>query len=142
MLNSSVCFVGDKAALSFIDKLIHEDGLIDDMVVSFDTSEDNNSSDMVVYKCETDDHNWVDISKISDRILEKYPELIFEVIYASTDTESYVDVISSDGTYDVYVDSDPERAAEICKNYNLEFFEEDVQEDYTWDDEEEYDSDY
>lgn len=146
MLNSCVCFVADKSALSFVDKMIHEDGLIDDMVVSYDFIDDSEGKGMNVYKCETDEHTWVDITKIEERIAERYPNISVEVIYASTDSESFVDVVSSDGNFDVYVDSDLDRAAEICSSYYLEFFDE-TEEDIIWcsgDDEEddEYTRDY
>lgn len=138
MLNSCVCFVADKSALSFVDKMIHEDGLIDDMVVSYDFIDESEGKGMNVYKCETDEHTWVDITKIVERISERYPNISVEVVYASTDSESFVDVVSSEGNFDVYVDTDLDRAAEICSSYYLEFFDE-SDEDSSWDDEDDED---
>lgn len=138
MLNSCVCFVADKSALSFVDKMIHEDGLIDDMVVSYDFIDESEGKGMNVYKCETDEHTWVDITKIVERISERYPNISVEVVYASTDSESFVDVVSSEGNFDVYVDTDLDRAAEICSSYYLEFFDE-SDEDASWDDEDDED---
>lgn len=143
MLNSCVTFVADKAALSVIDQLINEEGLIDDMVVTFDYIHDQDKHDMNIYKCETDEHNWIDIYKIKERIEEHNPKIKVEVVCASTDSETYIEVISTNGNFDVYLDSDLERIEELCASYSLDFFPEPEEEANYWDEDEvDLDSDF
>lgn len=143
-LRSSIAFIGDAEILEIIDSFIMEDSLIDDMVFSVDYIPELETSDTYVYRCQTDDDSWVNIYDIKTRIDEKFEhEKKYDIIYASTDAQSYIDVISVTGNFDVYLDTDTDKIQELCETYGLEFYgTEDDDEDYYLDSDEEDDNYY
>lgn len=141
-LRSSIAFIGDSEILEIIDSFIMEDSLIDDMVFSVDYIPELETGDTYVYRCQTDDDSWVNIYDIKTRIDAKFEQdKKYDIIYASTDGQSYIDVISITGNFDVYLDTDTDKIQELCETYGLEFYgTEDDDDDYLDSDEE--DDDY
>lgn len=142
-LRSSIAFIGDEETLNVLDVLLIDDSIMDDMVSSIDYIVELETSDTNVWRCGSTDSSWVDIYEIQRRVEEKVGKLNkYDIIYASTDSRTYIDVISLSGNFDSYLDSDPDKIQEMCDTYGLEFYgcsEED--EDY-YDDEESEDSYY
>lgn len=130
-LRSSIAFIGETSILEEIDSLISEGSIIDDMVFSIDFIPELETSDTYVYRCDTDGDSWINIYDIETRLNEKLENNHkFDIIYASTDSQSYVDVISISANFDAYVDTDMEKIKEICDTYGLEFYGNDDSEDY------------
>jgi hypothetical protein len=143
-LRSSIAFIGDSEILEIIDTLISEESLIDDMVSSLDFIADLETEDTYVYRCQADDDSWVNIYDIKARLDAKFDkEHKYDIIYASSDAKSYIDVISFTGNFDVYLDTDVDKIQELCETYGLEFYGcIDDDEDYYQDDEDEGDNYY
>lgn len=139
-LRSSIAFIGDLEILENIDSLINEESIMDDMVLSIDFIAELETSDTFVYRCTTDGDAWVNIYDIKSRLDEKLvSDIKYDIIYASTDGTSYIDVISHTGNFDVYLDTDLDKIQELCDTYGLEFYgivDEDDDEYYDLDDEE------
>lgn len=141
-LRSCIAFIGDSATLEKIDSLINEESLIDDMVFSVDFIAELETTDTYVYRCYSDSDSWINIYEIQTRFAEHIGKTKYDIIYASTDSKTFVDVVSITGNFDAYIDSDTDKIQEVCDTYGLEFFGAgDDEEDYQ-DDEYNYDDDY
>ena len=143
-LRSSIAFIGDSEILDIIDSYINEESLIDDMVFSVDFIPELETAETYVYRCHTDNDSWVNIYDIKTRLDEKFEqERRYDIIYASTDSQSYIDVISVTGNFDVYLDTDTDKIQELCETYGLEFYgSDDDDDDYYQDAEEDEDNYY
>lgn len=137
-LRSSIAFISDSEILDIIDSYITEESLIDDMVSSVDFIPELETSDTYVYRCQSDGDSWVNIYDIKNRLDEKFnQEKKYDIIYACTDAQTYIDVISVTGNFDVYLDTDMDKIQELCETYGLEFYgSNDDDEDYYQDEEE------
>lgn len=143
-LRSSIAFIGDSELLETIDSLITEESLIDDMVLSVDFIPELETNDTYVYRCQADGDSWVNIYDIKARLDEKMDhEHRYDIIYASTDGATYVDVVSVTGNFDAYLDMDTDKIQELCETYGLEFYgSDDDDEDYYLDTDEDEDDNY
>lgn len=142
-LRSSIAFIGDEETLNVLDVLLIDDSIMDDMVSSIDYIVELETSDTNVWRCGSTDSSWVDIYEIQRRVEEKVGKLNkYDIIYASTDSRTYIDVISLSGNFDSYLDSDPDKIQEMCDTYGLEFYGCSEDDDDYYDDEESEDSYY
>lgn len=143
-LRSSIAFIGDSELLETIDSLITEESLIDDMVLSVDFIPELETNDTYVYRCQADGDSWVNIYDIKARLDEKMDhEHRYDIIYASTEGATYVDVVSVTGNFDAYLDMDTDKIQELCETYGLEFYgSDDDDEDYYLDTDEDEDDNY
>ncbi|SOK59088.1 hypothetical protein [Yersinia phage fHe-Yen9-03] len=122
-LRSSIAFIGDSEIIENIDSIINEESIIDDMVFSIDFIPELETNDTYVYRCTTDGDSWVNIYDIKTRLDDKLgQEGKYDIIYASTDGSSYIDVISHTGNFDAYLDTDFDKIQELCETYGLEFY--------------------
>lgn len=142
----SLAFCGSTSVLNFTYDLV-EDGTLEEYASPLDALDTEDIADnFLIYRIESE--NCVNIYEIQKLIMKadshneyfKNDESI-DVIYAITDTKTFVDVISISGDYDTHIDSDVEKIADICKLYGLEFYIEDDPDDYN-DDEDEDDNYY
>lgn len=133
-LRTSIAFIGDSKSLEIINRLINEESVIDDMVYSVDFVPELETEDTYVYRCYSTEDNWVNIYEVQKRLAEEI-ESQCDIIFASTDAKTFIDVISISGNFDAYIDTDTDKIQEICETYGLEFFGSDAHED---DEEEEY----
>lgn len=121
-LRSCIAFIGDGATLEKIDSLVTEESLIDDMVFSVDFIPELETTDTYVYRCYSDGDSWINIYEIQTRFAEALSNVKYDIIYASTDSKTFVDVVSITGNFDAYVDTDTDKIQEICNTYGLEYF--------------------
>ena len=121
-LRSSITFIGDEDTLNIIDVLLNDDSIIDDMVSSIDYIPELETADTNVWRVECTGSEWVNIYEIQSRIEAKVAKLKYDIIYASTDSKTYIDVISISGNFDSYLDTDPDKLQEMCDTYGLEFY--------------------
>lgn len=129
-ISSTLAFIAPVEVLEQIDYHINEESMIDDMVTSVDFISELERSDTYMYRCSSDTDSWVNVYEVQERIKDKITDVKVEIIYASTDSRTFVDVVSFTGNFDAYVDStDPEMIQEICENYGLPFFDTTVEED-------------
>lgn len=133
---SSIAFYSDEDTLSKIEKLINEGYLLEEFVESYDY-ETSNNSEILIYRVETSNGNSINIYELQRAVVQDSENV--DVIYAITDTKTFIDVISTSGNYDTHVDDDITHIEELCSMYNLEFYGESY-EDY--DDEDEFDDEY
>lgn len=137
-LRSSLAFIGEIETLEFIDELLNEESTIDDMVSSIDFISELETNDTYVYRCDTNGNSWVNIYEIQSRIDHKFGHSVkCDIIYASTDSKTYIEVISTSGNFDSYLDTDPDKIKEMCDTYGLEFYGTDDEEDSYFEDEDE-----
>lgn len=143
-LRSSIAFIGETEILEVIDDLITEESMIDDMVFSVDFIPELETADTYVYRCDCNGDSWVNIYDIKARLDEKFEqERKYDIIYASTDGKSYIDVISVTGNFDAYLDTDTDKIQELCETYGLEFYgSSDDDDDYYLDSDEDEDNYY
>lgn len=143
-LTSSIAFIGDTDILEGIDNLINEESILNDVVFSVDFISELETNDTYVYRCDIDGDSWINIYEIQELLEKKLnTSKKFDIIYASTDAKSYIDVVSFTGNFDAYVDSDLDKIQEICETYGLEFYGNvDSDEVDYYDDDEEEDSYY
>lgn len=135
-LRSSIAFICNQETLEVIDVLLNDDGIMDDMVSSIDYIAELETDDTNVWRCNIDTDSWVNIYEVQKRIDAKVDSLKFDIIYASTDAKTFIDVVSLSGNFDSYLDTDVDKIQEICDTYGLEFYGcQDDEEDY-YDDEE------
>lgn len=142
-LRSCIAFISDAATLEKIDSLVNEESLIDDMVFSVDFIPELETADTYVYRCYSNSDSWINIYEIQTRFAEHLSNIKYDIIYASTDSKTFVDVVSITGNFDAYVDTDTDKIQEICNTYGLEYFggtDDEDEDDYQDDDY--YDSDY
>lgn len=133
ILRSSLAIISDNyESLEDIDSLLMDDGILDDMVESLDVISELEKDDTRVYRCETNEDAWVNIYEVQQRFDGKAQD----VILASTDGKTFVEVLSTSGLFDVYVDSSPDKIEELCETYGLEFFGSSNEDDYEEDEEE------
>jgi len=142
-LRSCIAFIGDTATLEKIDSLINEESLIDDMVFSVDFIPDLETSDTYVYRCYSEADAWINIYEIQSRFAEQLGKVKYDVIYASTDSKTFVDVVSITGNFDAYIDTDTDKIQEVCETYGLEFFgstddDDDYQDEYDYNVDDDY----
>lgn len=136
-LRTSIAFICDQETLDIIDVLLNDDSIMDDMVSSLDYISELETDDTNVWRCNTDGDSWVNIYELQQRIDAKFDSLKYDIIYASTDSATYVDVVSLSGNFDAYVDTDVDKIQEICETYGLEFFGVEQDEEEYEDEEEE-----
>lgn len=143
-LRSSIAFIGETEILEIIDDLITEESMIDDMVFSVDFIPELETTDTYVYRCDCNGDSWVNIYDIKARLDDKFDqERKYDIIYASTDGRSYIDVISVTGNFDAYLDTDTDKIQELCETYGLEFYgSSDDDDDYYLDSDEDDDDNY
>lgn len=133
ILRSSLAIISDKYEnLEDIDSMLMDDSILDDMVESLDTISELEKDDTRVYRCETNDDAWINIYEVQQRFDGKAQD----VILASTDGKTFVEVLSTSGLFDVYVDSSLDKIEELCETYGLEFFGSSEEDDYEEDEEE------
>lgn len=139
-LKSSIAFICDQETLDIMDVLLNDDNIMDDMVSSLDYISELETDDTNVWRCNTDGDSWVNINELQQRIDSKFESLKYDIIYASTDSKTFVDIVSLSGNFDSYLDTDTDKIQELCDTYGLEFYGCDEEEDYY--DEEDEDSLY
>lgn len=136
-ISSTLAFIAEPEMLEQIDHLINEESMIDDMVTSVDFISDKETGDTYMYRCTNDsDDMWVNVYEVLERLKNKLSDDRVEIIYASTDSKTFVDVVSCTGNFDAYVDSDSSMIQDVCNNYGLPFF------DISSDEEDEEETDY
>lgn len=140
-LRSSIAFICDQETLDIMDVLLNDDNIMGDMVSSLDYISELETNDTNVWRCNTDGDSWVNIYELQQRIDSKFESLKYDIIYASTDSKTFVDIVSLSGNFDSYLDTDSDKIQELCDTYGLEFYGCD-EEDYYDDDEEDEDSLY
>lgn len=129
-LRSSIAFICDEETLDIMDVLLNDDSIMDDMVSSIDYIPELETSETNVWRCNTNGDEWVNIYELQRRIDEKIDKVLkYDIIYASTDSKTFIDVVSLSGNFDSYLDTDPEKIQEICDTYGLEFYGCDDEED-------------
>lgn len=135
ILRSSLAIISDDSDnLETIDSMLIDDSILDDMVESLDVINELEKDDTRVYRCETNDDMWINIYEVFLRLEGKAND----VILATTDGKTYVEVLSTSGLFDVYIDSSLDKIEEICETYGLSFFgsyddeEYDTEEDDEW----------
>ncbi|EHU8780896.1 hypothetical protein N0S44_000126 [Escherichia coli] len=137
-LRSSIAFVCDQETLEVMDVLLNDDGIMDDMVSSLDYIPELETDDTNVWRCNIDGDSWINIYELQTRIDSKVESLKYDIIYASTDTKTFIDVVSLSGNFDSYLDTDVDKIQEMCDTYGLEFYgAEDLDDEDYYDDEEE-----
>lgn len=134
-LRSSIAFIGDEKTLDAIDVLLNDDSIMDDMVSSIDYIPELETTDTNVWRCDTNGSSWVNIYELQSRIDDKISNLKYDIIYASTDSKTFVDVVSLSGNFDSYLDSDPDKIQEICDTYGIEYYGAESTEDDEYEDE-------
>lgn len=133
ILRSSLAIISDRYEnLEDIDSMLMDDSILDDMVESLDTISELEKDDTRVYRCETNDSTWINIYEVQQRLDGKAQD----VILASTDGKTFVEVLSTSGLFDVYVDSSLDKIEELCETYGLEFFGSSDEDDYEENEEE------
>ncbi|EMR6005905.1 hypothetical protein WJW27_002605 [Escherichia coli] len=139
-LRSSIAFICDQETLDVIDVLLNDDGIMDDMVSSLDYIPELETDDTNVWRCNIDSDSWINIYELQSRIDSKVESLKYDIIYASTDTKTFIDVVSLSGNFDSYLDTDVDKIQEMCETYGLEFYgqEELDDEDYYDDEDSQY----
>lgn len=133
---SSIAFYSDEDTLSKIEDYINNEYILEEFVESYDYEESKNS-EILIYRVETSNGNSINIYELQ-RVLLNHIENV-DVIYALTDTKTFIDVISTSGNYDTHVDDDITHIEELCSMYNLEFYGESY-EDLDETDEDDYDN--
>lgn len=139
-LRSSIAFICDQETLDVIDVLLNDDGIMDDMVSSLDYIPELETDDTNVWRCNIDSDSWINIYELQSRIDSKVESLKYDIIYSSTDTKTFIDVVSLSGNFDSYLDTDVDKIQEMCETYGLEFYgqEELDDEDYYDDEDSQY----
>ncbi|AIT13908.1 hypothetical protein GNZ01_06100 [Escherichia coli] len=140
-LRSSIAFICDQETLEVMDVLLNDDGIMDDMVSSLDYIPELETDDTNVWRCNIDSDSWINIYELQTRIDSKVESLKYDIIYASTDTKTFIDVVSLSGNFDSYLDTDVDKIQEMCETYGLEFYGVEDQDDEEYYDDEE-DSQY
>ncbi len=119
ILRSSLAIISDDVEnLEAIDSMLMDESILDDMVESLDVINELEKDDTRVYRCETNEDTWVNIYEV----LQRFDGKANDIILASTDGKTYVEVLSTSGLFDVYVDSSLDKIEELCETYGLEFF--------------------
>ncbi|ELW0836284.1 hypothetical protein ACRYKS_20410 [Escherichia coli] len=140
-LRSSIAFICDQETLDVIDVLLNDDGIMDDMVSSLDYIPELETDDTNVWRCNIDTNSWINIYELQTRIDSKVESLKYDIIYASTDTTTFIDVVSLSGNFDSYLDTDVDKIQEMCETYGLEFYgtsDEDEEDYYDEDEDSQY----
>lgn len=133
ILRSSLAIISDnEESLEEIDSMLMDDGILDDMVESLDIISELEKDDTRVYRCETNEDAWINIYEVQQRFDGK----AMDIILASTDGKTFVEVLSTSGLFDVYVDSSLDKIEELCETYGLEFFGSSSEDDYEEENEE------
>lgn len=133
ILRSSLAIISDEFEnLETIDSMLMDDSILDDMVESLDSINELEKDDTRVYRCETNEDMWINIYEV----LQRFDGKAQDVILASTDGKTFVEVLSTSGLFDVYVDSSLDKIEELCETYGLEFFGSSGEDDYEEQDEE------
>lgn len=133
ILRSSLAIISDnEESLEEIDSMLMDEGILDDMVESLDVINELEKDDTRVYRCETNEDAWINIYEVQQRFDGKAQDIIL----ASTDGKTFVEVLSTSGLFDVYVDSSPDKIEELCETYGLEFFGSSNEDDYEEENEE------
>ncbi|WP_334275101.1 hypothetical protein [Escherichia coli] len=140
-LRSSIAFICDQETLEVMDVLLNDDGIMDDMVSSLDYIPELETDDTNLWRCNIDSDSWINIYELQTRIDSKVESLKYDIIYASTDTKTFIDVVSLSGNFDSYLDTDVDKIQEMCETYGLEFYGVEDQDDEEYYDDEE-DSQY
>ncbi|MCU6291899.1 hypothetical protein [Escherichia coli] len=140
-LRSSIAFICDQETLEVMNVLLNDDGIMDDMVSSLDYIPELETDDTNVWRCNIDSDSWINIYELQTRIDSKVESLKYDIIYASTDTKTFIDVVSLSGNFDSYLDTDVDKIQEMCETYGLEFYGVEDQDDEEYYDDEE-DSQY
>lgn len=123
-LRSSIAFICDQETLDIIDVFLNDDGIMDDMVSSLDYIAELETNDTNVWRCNIDSDSWINIYELQSRIDDKKidKKLTYDIIYASTDSKTFIDVVSLSGNFDSYLDTDVDKIQELCETYGLEFY--------------------
>lgn len=135
-LRSSLAIISDNGnKLDEVDTLLTDDSILDDMVLSLDYVSELDKDDTRVYRCETNEDSWVNIYEV----LKRLDGNASDIVYASTDSKTFVEVISTSGLFDAYVDTNLDKIQELCETYGLEFFGAEDEYDYDSEDEDDHD---
>lgn len=138
-LLSSLAFIGDHNTLLKIDNLISEETVLEHMINSIDYIPELETNDTYIYRVHCDSDSWVNIYEIKKILEQNLQNLKCDIIYANTDGYSYVEVISTSGNFDTYVDTNDDKIEDLCKTYGLEFYGSSTSDDYQFDDEDDND---
>lgn len=128
----ALSFRGAPETLKEVENKLQEGDLIEDMIESMDHLAIS-CSDNLMYTVHCGDSTWVDIYTVLERL-----ELDVDVVYVSTDGKTFVDIISTSGSYDSFCNDSTLHCIELCELYGLEFYEESV--DDNEDDSDDYES--
>lgn len=138
---TSITFVSNEVGLDLVEELIN-DNYLDEYVVSYDY-QNSPEPHMLTLRVETGEDYAMDIYNIQDKFInvfiDKDIDAIVDIIFAITDTKSFIDVVSTSEMYDARVDDDLDMVESLCTQYCLPFFGYDVDDEYTYD--EDYDDD-
>lgn len=138
-LKSSIAFISDTNTLSKIDRLLNEETVLDHMIDSLDFIYEQETDDTYVYRVYCGNESWVNIYEIQTILEKNFSTFKADIIYANTDGSSYVEVISTSGNFDTYIDTDMDKIQLICESYGLEFYGAD--ESYEYDEGDDYSED-
>ncbi len=137
-LQNALAFHGNADALNTVMVKLMDDGLIDDLVESLDLIDEATLETKLLFKVHLPEDAWVNIFEVHERL-----GLDVDVISASTDNATFVDIVSISGEHDAHVNDSTEHCNDMCQEYHLgEFLEEDTGYGYDDDEDDEYSEDY
>lgn len=119
----TLSFRGEPETLKEVEQKLQEGDLIDDMVESMDHLSIS-CSDNLMYIVHSGDSSWVNVSTVLERL-----DLDVDVILTSTDGKSFVDIVSTSGTYDSFCNDNHTHCVELCSLYGLEFYDSSYEDD-------------
>lgn len=132
----TLSFRASPQILKDVEDKLQEGDLIDDMAESIDYLSIS-TSDNLMYNVHVGD-SWVNIMTVLERLGTDV-----EVILASTDGKSFVDIISTGSSYDAFCNDNVHHCIELCEMYGLEFYDSSFDEDDEDDeDDDQYDDNY
>lgn len=119
----SVVFVGQNKDLLKVTDLVENETILVDSVTEISEAIDVEieGNQAVLFTMSFTSDQWVDISQLQDEVGEH-----IDVVHALTDSENYIEVISTNGDYDIYEDRDQECMVDLAKVYHLPFKEDEA----------------
>lgn len=130
----SVVFVGQNKDLLKVTDLVENETILVDSVTEISEAIDVEieGNQAVLFTMSFTSDQWVDIGQLQEEVGEH-----IDVVHALTDSENYIEVISTNGEYDIYEDQDQECMVDLAKVYHLPFKEDEAVVDDDEDDEDE-----
>lgn len=120
MFYGSLVFIGTEVALDGVAGLIDKELIVTPNVLEYDGPIDANYDPAgALYTVEFGTDQWIDIFQLRDTIAEH--NINVEIIHALTDSFTYIEVISTNGEFDVVEDTDDTVLTDLAEQYNLDF---------------------